>query len=157
MIIRPAALDDVPAIIALERQAASAAHWTPERYQTRVDERHVWLAESADQAEVCGFICAQVISGEWEIENIVVEERFRRRGIAGELLRALIQEARSAGGSVVLLEVRESNSAARTLYAKHGFREVGRRRAYYREPLEDAIVGALEDLRAPAGRVNMPV
>jgi [ribosomal protein S18]-alanine N-acetyltransferase len=138
VVIRSAVLDDMPAIVALERKAVSAAHWSVVQYGDRIDAGRTLLAESDGQA--CGFLCARVVVGEWEIENVVVEEGFRRRGIAGELVRAVIAEARSAGGSSVLLEVRESNLAARRLYEKCGFRETGRRREYYREPTEDAIL-----------------
>jgi ribosomal-protein-alanine N-acetyltransferase len=71
-----------------------------------------------------------------------VAAEFLRRGIADELLRELVQRAESEV-SAILLEVRESNLPARRLYEKHGFREVGRRREYYREPAEDAILYAL--------------
>jgi [ribosomal protein S18]-alanine N-acetyltransferase len=98
------------------------------------------VAESA--GEVCGFICARVVAGEWEIENVVVAEKFRRCGIAAELMCSLIAQWENSAGSAVLLEVRESNAAARALYTKCGFRESGRRRAYYRDPVEDAILYA---------------
>jgi len=81
------------------------------------------------------------LAGEWEIENMVVEVRSLRQGIADRLMRALIEQAEK-GVARVLLEVRESNQPARRLYEKHGFREVGRRRNYYNHPLEDAILYA---------------
>jgi ribosomal-protein-alanine N-acetyltransferase len=139
--IRSAALKDVPAILALEQQAPAAAHWTREQYRQLVSSGVVLVAEGA--GELCGFVCAQAIAGEWEIENVVVAAGFLRRGIAGELMRALIQRAKNAAASAILLEVRESNLAARGLYEKHRFREVGRRPAYYKEPLEDAILYTL--------------
>ena len=60
-----------------------------------------------------------------------------------ELMRELIQRAKSDAASAILLEVRESNLPARRLYEKHEFREVGRRRVYYRDPVEDAVLYAL--------------
>ena len=147
--IRSAALDDVPAILAIEQQAPGAAHWTREQYNKLVSGGVVLVAEeSAEEAaeeagKVCGFVCAQAVAGEWEIENVVVAARSRRCGVANELMRALIQRAKNEVAQAILLEVRESNLAARRLYEKHGFREVGRRRAYYRDPAEDAILYAL--------------
>jgi [ribosomal protein S18]-alanine N-acetyltransferase len=140
-VIRSAALNDLPAILAIERQAPSAAHWTPEQYNQLVNSGIVLVAEEA--GNLCGFVCAQAIAGEWVIENVVVAEAFLRCGIADELLRKLIQRAKSEAASAILLEVRESNKPARRLYEKHGFREVGRRREYYRDPAEDAILYAL--------------
>jgi ribosomal-protein-alanine N-acetyltransferase len=139
--IRSAALNDVPAILAIEQQAPSAAHWTREQYDQLVSSGVVLVAE--DAGELCGLVCAQAVAGEWEIENVVVAAGFLRRDIANELIRALIQRAKNEPASALLLEVRESNLAARALYENNGFREVGRRRAYYKDPAEDAILYTL--------------
>jgi ribosomal-protein-alanine N-acetyltransferase len=149
VVIRSAALNDVPAILAIEQQARGAAHWTAEQYKKLVGSGVVLVAEQAaeeaaeEAGERCGFVCADAVAGEWEIENMVVAAEFLRRGIANELLRALIQRAENEAASAILLEVRESNLPARRLYEKNGFREVGRRRVYYRDPVEDAILYAL--------------
>jgi ribosomal-protein-alanine N-acetyltransferase len=140
--IRSAALDDVPAILAIEQQAPSAAHWTREQYGQLVSSGVVLVAEEA--GELCGFVCAQAVAGDWEIENVVVAAMFLRRGVANELMRALIQRAKDEAASALLLEVRESNRPACELYEKHGFREVGRRPAYYKNPPEDAILYTLQ-------------
>src|SRR6266852_4725958 len=141
VVIRSAAVDDVPAILAIERQAPSAAHWTAEQYKKLVGSGVVLVAEEA--GSLCGFISAKAVAGEWEIENVVVSAEFLRRGIADELLRQLIQRAQNEAASTILLEVRESNLPARRLYERRGFRDVGRRRAYYSDPVEDAILYAL--------------
>ncbi len=160
--IRSAALNDVSAILAIERSAPSAAHWTSEQYaeligsgvvlvsEEAVSEKTVSEEAVADEAgQISGFICAKPVAGEWEIENVVVAAKFLRHGIANELLRKLIQRAESEAASAILLEVRESNLPARQLYEKHRFREVGRRRGYYKDPPEDAILYALRFKRQP--------
>ncbi|MGO9404370.1 MAG: ribosomal protein S18-alanine N-acetyltransferase [Terriglobales bacterium] len=139
--IRSAQLNDVPALLAIEQRAPGAAHWASEQYNQLVGSGVVLVAEQAGRS--CGFVCAQAAAGEWEIENVVVDAGVLRRGIASELVCALIQRARNEAVPAILLEVRESNLPARGLYEKHGFREVGRRRAYYRDPVEDAILYAL--------------
>jgi len=143
--IRSAALNDVPAILAIEQRAPHASHWTAEQYKKLIGSGVVLVAEeAAEQAgKLCGFVCAKTLAGEWEIENAVVASEFLRRGIANELVRELIQRAANEAASAILLEVRESNLPARRLYEKHWFREVGRRREYYRDPVEDAILCAL--------------
>ena len=85
----------------------------------------------------------EIVAGEWEIENVVVAEEFRRQGIGAGLMRSVIAQWEKFAGAALLLEVRESNAAARALYTKHGFRETGRRRCYYRDPVEDAVLYAL--------------
>jgi [ribosomal protein S18]-alanine N-acetyltransferase len=139
--IRSAVLNDVPAILAIDREAAGAAHWSRDQYNQLVSSGVVLVA--AEAGRLCGFVCAQAVAGEWELENVVVATGFLRRGIASELMRVLIQRAKAEAASALLLEVRESNLAARGLYEKHGFRDVGRRRAYYNDPVEDAILYTL--------------
>ncbi len=140
--IRAAIPADVPAILATEQQAPTAAHWSREQYTRRLESGLVLVAE--EQGKITGFICANPVAGDWEIENVVVAPEFQRQGIADRLMRELIDRAIAQGksGSVpqILLEVRESSLPARALYQKHGFQEVGRRRAYYQDPLDDAIL-----------------
>ncbi len=154
VILRSATLDDVPAILAIEQQAASAAHWQPDTYEKLVRTGVVLVAEQvAEQAaqpadaeqtgKLCGFVCAKAVAGEWEIENVVVAGEFLRQGIADRLMQALLDQAKETAASRILLEVRESNRPARRLYEKHAFREVGRRPKYYNNPLEEAILYAL--------------
>jgi ribosomal-protein-alanine acetyltransferase len=136
--IRSATLNDVPAILVIEQSSPSAAHWTFEQYTQLVDGGNVLVADEA--GELCGFVCAKAVANEWEIENLVVAAEFLRHGVATKLLCKLIERARSGAASAILLEVRESNQAARRLYEKQGFRQVGRRPGYYRNPDEDAVL-----------------
>ena len=84
--------------------------------------------------------CASVIAGEGEILRVAVLEGFRHRGIGRELLEAMEEASRKQGAKMLMLEVRESNLAARKLYLHAGFSEEGQRKEYYREPKEDAII-----------------
>jgi ribosomal-protein-alanine acetyltransferase len=139
--VRTADLHDLPAILAIEQRAPSAAHWTSDQYSKLLRDGIVLVAEEAGTLR--GFLCAKAVAGEWEVENVVVAAEFLRRGIADGLLRDLIQRARNQAVPAILLEVRDFNLPARRLYEKHGFRQEGRRRGYYLEPTEDAILYAL--------------
>jgi ribosomal-protein-alanine N-acetyltransferase len=145
--IRSATPDDLPALLSIEQQAAQAAHWTIGHYQARFADGVMLVGEKKDEEKgiIVGFVCARDIADEWEIENIVVAENVRRLGVGDALLNALLQRVREKANAAVRLEVRESNEAARRLYEKHGFHESGRRREYYKNPAEDAV---LYDFRA---------
>jgi ribosomal-protein-alanine acetyltransferase len=142
MRIRLANAADIPTMMALERHAATAAHWSKEQYEaafsSEVPSRVVLVLE--EEAAVLGFIAGRAAGEEWEIENIAVAGPARRRGLGTRLLGEFLDLARDRGAEAVFLEVRMSNLAARRLYEKWAFVGTGRRKGYYREPEEDAIV-----------------
>lgn len=143
-------------MIELERESSNAAHWTREQYEARVaadnspeTESLALVAEERSQpseglalpaSQVIGFLVAHRVDTEWELENIVVSENVRRGGIGFILATKFADYVREANGTGIFLEVRESNQAARALYRKQGFQEAGRRKDYYSNPPDDAIV-----------------
>jgi [ribosomal protein S18]-alanine N-acetyltransferase len=140
--IRPATAADIPAMIVLEKHAVTAAHWSATQYEAAFSSEgpcRVALIIEAD-AGAQGFIMGRELGNEWEIENIAVAGLARRRGLGTRLLGEFLDFARGRGAKAVFLEVRESNFAARRLYEKWAFVDSGRRKHYYREPDEDAIV-----------------
>lgn len=90
-----------------------------------------------------GYIGCLVAAGEGDITNVAVHPDFRRRGIAGQLIARLTEEARQEGVTQIHLEVRASNAAAMALYEGRGFCPVGRRPRFYRRPVEDAVLYTL--------------
>ena len=133
-------------MMALEKHAATAAHWSAEKYEavfsSQVPSRVVLILE--EESELKAFIAGRIVDKEWEIENVAVAGPARRRGLGTRLLREFLDLARSQSAVAVFLEVRESNLVARRLYEKWAFVESGRRKSYYREPHEDAIVYRLD-------------
>jgi ribosomal-protein-alanine acetyltransferase len=149
--IRTATPDDIPFLLQLERDSTTAAHWRPEQYSDLFRDgagarRLVLLAER--EGALHGFLVAQHIDSEWELENIVVSSAERRKGIGGRLMRALMDAANESASDSVFLEVRESNHPARRFYERTGFQQAGVRKGYYRDPPEDAVLYTL-DLRKP--------
>jgi ribosomal-protein-alanine acetyltransferase len=146
--IRPAKPPDIPRMLEIERSADTAAHWTQDDYTHMLEgagARRVLLV-AEERKKVLGFIVAQVATDDWEIENVVVAPEARRRRLASRLIERLLDLATSRNAISVVLEVRESNAAARALYANSGFAEVGHRTKYYSNPEEDAVLYRL-DLR----------
>jgi ribosomal-protein-alanine N-acetyltransferase len=144
-LIRPATLADVPSLMALDRHAVTAAHWSAEQYEAIFSSSEVSRIALVieDGGAVQGFLVARGVGSEWEIENIVVAGHACGRGLGTRLLGAFLDAARSRGATAVFLEVRESNSAARRLYEKCAFVESGRRANYYRDPEEAAFTYGL--------------
>jgi ribosomal-protein-alanine N-acetyltransferase len=89
---------------------------------------------------IIGYVIARHALDEAEILNLGVASTRQRQGVGRALVQAMLAQLRQWGVASVFLEVRESNAAARRLYGALGFAQVGRRRAYYRLPTEDAVV-----------------
>ena len=158
MRVRRANAADASSMMYLEVQSTTAAHWSRQQYEclfsTAGDpgqpERLAWVVQNDTEEgsggvpdqdpKLLAFLVAHKIDTEWELENVVVAESARRRGIASLLLRELIVQVRAARGRSIFLEVRDSNQSARALYRKMGFEEAGFRKNYYASPIEDAIV-----------------
>lgn len=138
-LIRPARRADVAALADIERRCFSDP-WSAEgidetmQYETAI----ALIAELG--GEVAGYLMARVSGEEGEILNLAVLPEHRRRGIARCLLERGLAALASAGVREAYLEVRETNEAALALYGGKGFRPVGVRPHYYRNPREDALV-----------------
>lgn len=98
-----------------------------------------FFAAEADK-KLIGYIGIKAVIDEGYITNIAVFPEFRRRGVAKALLNKVFEFAKEKGLSFVSLEVRPSNTEAVSLYEKTGFKEEGRRKNFYRLPLEDALI-----------------
>ena len=103
------------------------------------DDRHIFIA-AADGEKVLGYVGMMYVIDEGYISNVAVAPEYRRQGIADALILELIDRCKILKLSFVTLEVRAGNSPAISLYEKHGFSPVGRRKNYYDFPKEDAIL-----------------
>jgi ribosomal-protein-alanine acetyltransferase len=137
--VRPATRADLAAIAAIE-QAAFSDPWSPTSFRSLLDNPAVVFAVADDGGAVAGYSVAWFAADEAELANVAVSAPARGRGVGALLLDAVLAEAARRGARTVYLEVRESNAAARRLYATRHFAEVGRRKRYYRTPVEDALV-----------------
>ena len=99
----------------------------------------LWLV-AREEEQVVGYIGSQSVLGESDMMNVAVHPDARRRGIGEALIHALVEALKARGNHCLTLEVRASNAPAIALYEKLGFKEIGRRRNYYRNPKEDALI-----------------
>jgi len=104
----------------------------------------LFLVAEGEGERIVGYVVALDAADEGEILNLAVAPTGRRHGLGRALVEHVVEALRARGIRHVYLEVRESNAPARALYAAHGFKEVGRRKRYYRRPVEDAIVLRLD-------------
>ncbi len=109
-----------------------------------VGENTTALVAQGEGGEVLGYIFFTAVLDEGGVDNIAVLPAARRLGIASALLEAVHRYGRAHGLAFLFLEVRPSNEGAIRLYQKLGYREVGRRKNYYLDPKEDAIIMRLE-------------
>ena len=144
--ISPAEADDLPAVVAIER-AAFTDPWSLRSFREALEHSAVFFScarrdaeNERDGAEVAGYVVAWFVADEGEIANLAVSPNAWGEGIGRALLDSALEEGRRRDVSAVYLEVRDSNDRARRLYRSRGFEEVGRRRNYYAQPVEDAIV-----------------
>lgn len=100
-------------------------------------------ADSGNEPAVGGFIVARVVAGELHINNVAVRPEIQRQGIAARLMEAVLRQGQGDGARTAYLEVRAGNVAAQGLYRRCGFQVTGRRRRYYRQPVEDALLMSL--------------
>lgn len=103
------------------------------------NELALWLV-AEDNGTVLGYIGSQTVMGESDMMNVAVHPDYRKQGIATSLIAGLVEELRRRGSHSLTLEVRASNEGAIRLYRLLDFQEVGRRRNYYRNPREDALI-----------------
>jgi [ribosomal protein S18]-alanine N-acetyltransferase len=139
---------DLDAILAIEA-ASFTSPWTREMYLAELDNVGVSFCYMARDGEgnVLGFCSFWRVLDELHINNLAVAPEYRRRGVATALLMFVLSEAEKLGARRATLEVRRSNEPARHLYERLGFSAAGVRRAYYSNPVEDAIVLWREQIR----------
>ena len=150
--LRKARAADVPALAAVER-ACYTHPWTTAQIAEEIDVAPpggVFVLEGRPRREgevgIRAYCAFRLVLDELHVLNLAVAPEARRRGLGRRLLAFALHRAARAGARVALLELRAGNEGALALYESLGFRRVSRRRAYYRQPVEDALVLALEGL-----------
>ena len=134
---------DLEAIMAIEVEAFSVP-WSRENFRNEYENEaisHFLVAELEDHpGTVAGYMCCFLVLDEVHITNLAVGKKFRRRGIAEQLLLHFLKASEKQGARWATLEVRVSNEPARRLYTKFGFAPSGIRKGYYPDNKEDALI-----------------
>ena len=114
--------------------------WSERSIASELDNKLAFWLVATEGERVAGYIGSQTVMDETDMMNVAVHPDFRRRGIAEALVTGLVEELKNNGSHCLTLEVRASNAPAIALYEKLGFSEIGRRKNYYRNPREDALI-----------------
>ncbi len=137
--VEPATASDVTTL----RDIAQVCHLNVD-FEAELARSYALLRAAKLPEGLAGFALAWRAADELHLTDLGVFPAWRRRGIARRLVLELLSEARAAALRIVLLEVRASNAPALALYRSVGFTELDRRRRYYSDPEEDAVVMQLE-------------
>ncbi len=147
--VEPMSLADIPAVHRIER-ASFPVPWPDYAFSQEIQANrlaHYLVVRAGGETVAYGGMWLMV--DEAHVTTFAVLPAWRRRGVGGRLLVALIELAIEMGARVATLEVRISNRPARALYARFGFRPVGVRPRYYSDNGEDALIMTTEPLSAP--------
>ncbi|MGN0317921.1 MAG: ribosomal protein S18-alanine N-acetyltransferase [Lachnospira sp.] len=138
-IIRDMTVEDIPSVELIEKSIFSLP-WSAASFKDAIDTPNdIYLVCEAD-GKIAGYCGLWTVLGEGNITNMAVSEEFRRRGIAEKLMKEMERRGRELGVDTFFLEVRVGNTAARSLYKKMSYNEIGTRKRFYERPVEDAIV-----------------
>jgi ribosomal-protein-alanine acetyltransferase len=142
MTTRAATLDDLGAIMALERASFPSDAWSDAMMREELASPHGWYVVVEEAGRLVGYAGLRAPRGsrDADIQTITIATSARGRGRGRSLLHKLLEEAARRGVEGVYLEVRADNPVAQRLYASEGFVEVGRRPRYYQPDDVDAIV-----------------
>ena len=138
MIIRALRTTDLPAVLQLE-QAAMIDPWNEGQLAAELEAVNGVSLVAEQDGRVCGYAFFRTCTPESELLRLAVAPEWRRQGVGKELLEQALRSFAGQGYATCFLEVRASNAEARRLYAKAGFVQVGVRKKYYQQPVEDAL------------------
>ena len=130
---------DLPIVMEIEL-ATFTMPWSEATFRglLRRSDSDLYVAER--RGLVAGYAVFWAVTDQGELGNVAVAEAFRGKGIGTKLVEAVLERAAQRGVREVFLEVRTSNAGAQNLYKAFGFFEVGKRKNYYLQPTEDALV-----------------
>ena len=142
MIIRLATTDDLTTIYGLEQKLFPDDAWPLEKFDDDLRSPYARFVVADAEGQVAGYAIGQYLPGNdvADVQNIAVVESFRGRGIGAELLDALTAWSIEKGASAIMLEVRDDNTVAQSLYASRGFEVIATRAKYYQPAGVDALV-----------------
>ncbi|MCQ2507005.1 MAG: ribosomal protein S18-alanine N-acetyltransferase [Lachnospiraceae bacterium] len=137
--IRELQKQDIDQISEIEKRCFSDP-WSRESFEEVLTSPSFLCLVVLLDGKIAGYVVIIIAADECEIVNVATDISFRRQGIASKLLESVFALSKTNKVRAYYLEVRESNVTAKGLYSKYGFVEIGVRKKYYKNPVEDAIL-----------------
>jgi ribosomal-protein-alanine N-acetyltransferase len=156
--LRPMAPADLPAVLAIEETVFGDDAWPRSFFERDLANEHATYVvlelivddQGAQRSELAGYAGYWLLEDEANLMNIAVAPAWQGRGLGEHLLLATLARIQAEGAAICTLEVRVSNVRAQALYRKLGFEAAGRRRHYYQDNGEDALLMTTPPLDSPA-------
>lgn len=130
---------DIDRLLEVLQESPEAASWARDSFLEAAEEAGSLALVLEDNGEFIAFLIGRLVRDQAEVLNLAVSRSHRRTGAGSMLLEAALADFRAQGGETAYLEVRESNTGAIAFYEKHQFTRIGRRKAYYQDPIEAAV------------------
>jgi [ribosomal protein S18]-alanine N-acetyltransferase len=130
---------DLPQVMLIELSTFTMP-WSEATFRGLLRRKDSDLLVAEFKGDVAGYAVFWAVLDQGELGNVAVDDELRGHGIGSKLIKAVLECAYARGVTELFLEVRKSNIRAQELYKTFGFDEVGRRKNYYLEPVEDALV-----------------
>ena len=137
--IQPMKKEDISMVVTLEENTFSTP-WSYEALEESFLKDNYYFLVAKQENIVVGYVGMYVVLQEGDITNIAVAKEVQGQGIGTKLLKELLEVAKKHGTETINLEVRVSNESAISLYKKHGFEIIGRRKNFYTKPEEDGYL-----------------
>jgi len=150
-LVRAMQPEDIPAVMDIDRSAFPNP-WPENTYWYELQKNpasHLLVIQSRETSQVVGAAGYWLVIDEAHISTFAVHPDWRNRGVGKVLLSAMLRQGAGLGATSATLEVRAGNEAAQSLYRGFGFRTVGRRKGYYKNNGEDAVLMTADRMESP--------
>lgn len=125
----------IEAIFHILEENYSVSPWTKEQIASDLNQENTDYFLLSENQHLVGFLAIQDLFGEIELTNIAIAKSFQGKGLSHLLMQHIDEMTQP-----IFLEVRVSNQKSQNLYRQHGFKPMGRRKNYYHNPIEDALI-----------------
>ena len=151
-------LSDVERVAEIDAEAFGSGAWPRTAFRDELHANHIaryFVLDPGNERPLTGYVGCWALFDVVHLVTIGVDPQYQRRGLGEILVRQALDLAHEIGAPEVTLECRETNLAAQALYLKYGFQEVGRRRRYYSDTSEAALIMTAQDVCSDAFRATL--